>query len=160
VRRLWWLVLVACGACGRVGFDPLGNDAPNSDGGTDGNSGGSGGGSGEACATARRVAIGVPLAVDIASATNDIPGRPCGDGPELVLAFEESAPVTRIIRFDAAFNGAFSLSTTCPLTAQAGCQTFASNSPVMLMSSVGAGTSYIVIDWLGGTGTTGTLRVE
>ncbi len=49
---------------------------------------------------------------------------------------------------------------TCPLTAQAGCQTFASNSPVMVMSSVGAGTSYLVIDRLGGAGTTGTLRVD
>jgi hypothetical protein len=154
------IALAACGACGRVGFDPPGGDAMHSGSGNDGNSGGSGGGSGEACATARLVTIGVPIVVDIASATNDIPARPCGDGPELVLAFEEPAPVTRTIRFDATFNGAFSLSATCPLTAQAGCQTFASNSPVMLMSSVGAGTSYIVIDWLGGTGTTGTLRVE
>ncbi len=92
--RLSWLV-IACAACGRVGFDPTGIDAASGGGSSDGSSSGSG----EACTTVRVVAIGVPIAVDMAGATNDIPGRPCGDGPELIFAFEESAPVTRTIRF-------------------------------------------------------------
>jgi hypothetical protein len=138
------MLAVMLTACGRIGFDV--------DAGATGN--------GETCETAQRITIGVPLVVEIAGATDEYAGTACGNGPERVFAWEETASAMRTVRIEATFNGSYSLDLTCPPTINGSCVTFSPGSSPEVTRTVEPGLNYVVIDQLGGPGTTLTIRVE
>jgi len=143
-----WILVGLLGACGRLGFDPL-TDDPGADGGGAQLAG-------DNCADARELAIGRPLANEsIATARDDYVGIFCGNGPDMVYRFTQPPTADpRELDILATFDGSIWVTPTCPPSFIGGCQTFATALPYKQQANFTPGTFYIVIDSVGGGGTT------
>ena len=142
------MVLVGCG---RIAFDPAG----------DGDAAvGSGSGTGDTCASARRLTVGEPLAnQSIDGVANDYGGL-CGDGADVVYAFELTRGGMHMITVEASFAGAMSVGTSCPPSGLASCSSLSAGMPSSGGNTFAAGTGYVIIDKTGGAGTTFEIRME
>lgn len=153
-----WLLVGLLGACGRLGFDPQAGDP-----GADGGGGGDGAAAaGDNCADARDLVIGQPLSnQSIATARDDYIGIFCGNGPDLVYRFTQPVSADpRELDVLATFDGSIWVTPSCPPTIIGGCQTFANSLPYQQQSNFTPGTFYIIIDSVGGSGTTFDISVR
>jgi hypothetical protein len=153
VVRLVWVVVVLA-ACGRVSFDEQRADAFGGDA-TEGSAA-----DGETCMRARPLAIGVAHTnQSIEAAKNDHPNSACGGGPEVVYVFQQPALVRRSITLSADFDGASWYATTCP-PVPGSCAGFGAGSELQISSEFRPGTVYVIIDKIGGSGTTFSIAVD
>ena len=162
----WAAVFVVLAACGRLGFDPVGDDASGSatsDASATRDASATDvpvGGAGEACASAGVLVLGQQLTgQSLASATNDVMANLCPDGIDLVYALTASTSGTRTISLNADFTGAVVTSPLCPPSG-ANCSSFVANTPLNAPTSIPAGTTYVIVEKSSGAGTTFSLRVQ
>ncbi len=141
-------------ACGRVGFDPLGE-------------GGDGGGSsgavpGDVCATAIDFGLGVTLSdVSIAGANDDYPAGFCGNGSDLVLRVTAPSAGQRFASATTSFDLGLMASAACPPPVGSCSRIGAGQgSGVQVSIDLVAGVNYIVVDRGAGSGTTFSIRIE
>lgn len=148
-------IVVVLAGCGRIGFEPPGGAGTTVDAATPG------AGNGELCATARTIALGMPLTNEsIAGAADDHPGMFCGNGPDLVFAFDQPVMAMRTITITADFAGAAWVSRTCPPSGAGACATFSAGQPAIAGGMYPPGRSYILIDKTAGAGTTFSVSVD
>ncbi len=166
--RVTALVLV-CG-CGRLGFDPTDvvTDAradvfgATADGpmladarvGT---------GENGTCATAVDMPIGSVYANEQVDASDDVaPWGLCPNGPDVVYRITLPEPATISITATTSFNGQITTGTSCPpsLAGQSSCYMFPANQLYERSYSLPAGTTYIIVDKLSGSGSSFEIAVQ
>jgi hypothetical protein len=165
------LVILALGACGRIGFDPLGGGGTGDGGGngidgspTDGSSVDGPGMAvpmgGETCASAVPLAFGTSGIGSIAGAVNDLGVLPgCVNGPDIVYRISVPATANHRLYLRPSFNAALTLANACP-PAGGACQTVIENQTYDNMPQFQVGTMYVIIDKTGGTGTGFELMLQ
>lgn len=159
MRRLWWLV-IALAACGRLGFDPRGEGDDGGGSDLDGSTGSATPPPNDLCAGAIDFSLGVPLADQtIDGARDDYTAAAfCGNGPEVVLRVTTPSAGSRDIQMTATFSAGVTIGSTCP-PATLSCALLGPGSSGAGISFA-AGVNYVVVDRVGGTGTTFTITVE
>ena len=149
------VLLALSGGCGRVHFDPLDDGIATGDASSDGLAGGDG----EVCATPRVLPIGSALADQTIGSADDYPGQ-CGGGVDVVYALVQPASGMRTVTVSGTFRGAMAISSTCPPSGTGTCGNFDVGTPIQTGIGLAAGTHYVVIDKISGTGTTFTIGIQ
>lgn len=157
---------VGCG-CGRIGFGRT--DAAVDDSRLDGSADALvvdarvGTGDNGTCATAVEIPIGSSFANEVVDATDDVaPWGVCPNGPEVVYRVTVPDATTISIVATASFNGQITTGSTCPptLTGPSSCYTMTANQVFDRSYSLAAGTTYIIVDKLSGSGTSFSIAVQ
>lgn len=161
-------LVVACG-CGRIGFgrtDAAVGDPDAVDGVADAlivADARVGTGDNGTCATAVEIPIGGSFANEVVDASDDVaPWGVCPNGPEVVYRVTVPDATTISIVSTASFNGQITTGSSCPpsLAGPSSCYLTTANQLFERSYSLPAGTTYIIVDKLSGSGTSFAIAVQ